>query len=72
VKRQVGQGGNSAPATNVFLCVGKNIVPQPARLCSFFETIQYLTKGYSNTTKDLTVTEAGAGARTSQPVLYTI
>jgi hypothetical protein len=58
VKRQVGQGRNSAPPTNVFLYVGKNIVPQPARLCNFFEAIQSLTKGYYNTTKDLTVTEA--------------
>jgi hypothetical protein len=52
------RGETTHAAPNVFLYVAKNIVSQPAGLCSFFGAIQSLTKGNSNTTKTLNATEA--------------
>ena len=44
VKKQAGQGGNTAHTAPNVLYVSKTLFRNPPGLCSFFEAIQFLTK----------------------------
>jgi hypothetical protein len=58
VKRQAGQGGNSARSAIRFLYVSKTLSHDPQDSAVSLKEFSFLTKGNSNTTQSMTLTEA--------------